>query len=58
MLIQMSRLEGHTGEVNSVAWSSSGDRLASASGDKTLMEWDMQVTDFSLPSLYFLCENC
>jgi WD40 repeat protein len=53
MLIQVSRLEGHTDEVKSVAWSPSGERLASASDDKTLMVWDntsgMQVTDASLP---------
>jgi WD40 repeat protein len=56
MLIQVSRLEGHTGEVNSVAWSSSGERLASASDDKTVMVWDqssgMQVTDPSLPMMF------
>jgi WD40 repeat protein len=53
MLVQVSRLEGHTDEVKSVAWSPSGERLASASGDKTLMVWGntsgMQVTDASLP---------
>jgi WD40 repeat protein len=55
MLIQVStgRLEGHTDEVKSVAWSPSGERLASASGDKTVMVWDdtsgMQVTDAPLP---------
>jgi WD40 repeat protein len=53
MLIQVSRLEGHTDEVKSVAWSPSGERLASASGDKALMVWDntsgMQVMDASLP---------
>jgi WD40 repeat protein len=53
MLIQVSRLEGHTDEVKCVAWSPSGERLASASGDKTVMVWDtasgMQVMDASLP---------
>jgi WD40 repeat protein len=59
MLIQVSRLEGHTDEVKSVAWSPSGERLASASGDKTLMVWDntsgMQVmTDASLPLMLII----
>jgi WD40 repeat protein len=53
MLIQVSGLEGHTGELNSVARSSSGERLASALGDEALMDWDktsgMQVTGSSLP---------
>jgi WD40 repeat protein len=58
MLIQVSRLEGHTDEVKSVAWSPSGERLASASDDKTLMVWDntsgMQVTDASLPLMLII----
>ena len=37
---QVLRLEGHTGEVKSVAWSPSGEKLASASSDKTVMVWD------------------
>ena len=58
MLIQVSRLKGHTDEVKSVAWSPSGERLASASGDKTVMVWDntsgMQVTDASLPLMLII----
>ena len=48
---QVSRLEGHTGNVNDVAWSLSGEKLASASSDKTVMVWDAssgaQVMDSS-----------
>ena len=48
---QVSRLEGHTESVNSVAWSPSGEKLASASSDKMVMVWNAsslsgaQVTD-------------
>ena len=37
---QVYRLEGHTDIVTSVAWSLSGDRLTSASGDTTTVVWD------------------
>ena len=44
----MSRLEGHAGGVSSVAWSPSGERLASGSDDKAVVVWDtgsgVQVT--------------
>jgi WD40 repeat protein len=33
-------LKGHTGLVNSVAWSPDGKRLATASGDQTAKVWD------------------
>lgn len=36
----LTTLEGHTDEVNSVAWSSSGSMLASGSDDNTLRLWD------------------
>ena len=37
---QVLRLEGHTGEVTGVAWSPSGDKLASASSDKAVTVLD------------------
>ena len=50
-ITQVSRLEGHTESVNSVAWSPSDEKLASASSDKTVMVWDassgVQVMDSS-----------
>ena len=33
---QVHKLEGHSGGVNSVAWSPSGEKLAPASDDKTV----------------------
>lgn len=36
-------LKGHTGVVNSVAWSSDGKRIASGSGDSTLKVWDAET---------------
>ena len=36
----MSRLDGHIGFVNSVAWSPSGEKLASGSDFKTVVVWD------------------
>ena len=38
----MAKLEGHDGDVNSVAWSGEGEgaRLASGGGDGTVRVWD------------------
>ena len=36
----MLRLEGHSGGVRSVAWSPSGERLASGSDDRAVVVWD------------------
>jgi WD40 repeat protein len=48
---QISKSEGHTGEVKSVAWNPLGEKLASESSDKTVLVWDaasgVQVTDSS-----------
>ena len=41
--ITMSTLSSHTGEVNSVAFSSDGTCLVSGSDDKTVILWDVQT---------------
>ena len=38
-----TKLKGHTGVVKSVAWSKSGDILASGSSDNKVIIWDHQV---------------
>ena len=37
----LTSLEGHTGDVYSVAWSPNGKTLASGSGDRTVKLWDV-----------------
>jgi WD40 repeat protein len=37
---ELLTLEGHDGKVNTVAWSPDSQRLATASGDKTVKVWD------------------
>jgi WD40 repeat protein len=36
---ELLTLKGHSGSVNSVAWSPDGKRLATASGDQTAKVW-------------------
>jgi WD40 repeat protein len=36
-------LTGHSGEVNSVAYSPDGTRVVSGSHDNTVMMWDVQT---------------
>ena len=40
---ELLTLKGHTDQVNSVAYSPDGKRLASASGDRTVKVWDAQT---------------
>ena len=40
---ELLNLRGHTGRVNSVAFSGDGTRLASASQDKTVKVWDLSA---------------
>ncbi len=38
---ELARFTGHTGNVNGLAWSPDGSRLASASADGTIIIWDV-----------------
>jgi len=44
-------LHGHSGGISDVAWSSEGDFLASASDDKTVRIWDVNLVRFLSSSL-------
>jgi WD40 repeat protein len=44
-------LQGHTGNVYSIAWSPNGKTLASGSGDRTVKLWDI-ATGKLLSSLW------
>ncbi|MBQ1191954.1 MAG: hypothetical protein IIX43_06745 [Bacteroidales bacterium] len=39
---KLKTLEGHSGDVNSVSWSSDGKYLASSSGDDTVKIWGVE----------------
>ena len=44
---KVGQLDGHAGEVTGVAWSQSGERLISASTDKTVMVWNAESESIS-----------
>ncbi|KAJ5662462.1 uncharacterized protein N7477_010078 [Penicillium maclennaniae] len=52
----VTTLEGHTDQVNSVAWSPDATRIASASSDSTVKIWDLAtcLSTSSAPPGYFL----
>jgi WD40 repeat protein len=43
--LPLRALEGHQGQVNSVAWSPDGQTLASASWDLTVRLWSVEAPE-------------
>ena len=45
----LNTLEGHTEGISDIAWSPDGEFLASASDDKTIRLWSLEMVGFSSP---------
>ena len=41
--VELKKLKGHTGQVNSVAFSCDGSRIVSGSQDKSVRVWDVSM---------------